>query len=124
MSTKKTTTEKKTNSDFFTFSKIGDKVSGILKGFSSGQYGLIIALDNHLISANKTQLFKIVKDNRKIFKVGKKLSISFVDEKKVKGQRHKVKIFSVMFDGKELKSNSDFELKTNLSAKEFDVLFT
>lgn len=114
---------KKTKKSFFSFEKIGDKVEGVLNGFSTSQYGLVADIGNNLVSINKTQLLSIFRDNRKEFKTGKKIKITFVDEKKVKKQKNKVKIFTVIFDGKELLAESTFEVKTNLLDKSFDILF-
>ncbi len=119
MSTKK----KETSSTFFTFNKIGDTISGILEGFFIGQYGLNAVIDGVGVSLNKTQLMTIIGDNRESLKTGKKIKISLVDEKKVKGQKHQVKIFSVLYDGKELKAENSFELHNNLTDKKFDILF-
>jgi len=117
--------EKKTNTAFYTFSKIGDSVSGLLKGFNSSQYGLVIQIGDKLVTANKTQLLNIIRDNRKSFKVGKKILIKLVDEKPVKGKKskNKVKIFTVIHNGVELKANQTFETKNDLMDKSFDILF-
>lgn len=116
---------KKKETNFVSFNKIGDKVEGKIVGFSTGVYGLVIELDNKkLISANKTQLMNIIKDNRKLFKSGVKLLIKFIDEKKVKGQKNKAKIFFVSINGKELKAEKEFIKFDSLSDKSFNVLFS
>lgn len=116
---------KKKETDFVTFDKFGDKVEGKIAGFSTGIYGLVIELDNgSLISANKAQLMNVLKENRKELKAGAKLKIQFIDEKKVKGQKNKVKIFSVSVNGKEIRSKMNFQKLTSLMDKSFDVLFS
>lgn len=115
--------KQETKSTFFSFSKIGDSIAGKLDGFFTGQFGLNATIGGKSVSLNKTQLMNIFSDNRKIFKSGKNIKITLVDEKKVKGQRHKAKIFAVIYDGKEIKAENTFELADNLLDKKFDVLF-
>lgn len=116
-------TKKETNSTFFTFSKIGDSIKGKLEGFYAGTFGLVAKIAGKSVTLNKTQLMNIIGDNRKVFKAGKNIAITLIDEKKVKGQKHKAKIFTVIYDGKELKAENNFELAENLADKKFDVLF-
>lgn len=117
--------KEKTNSSFFTFKKIGDTVKGILKGFNSSQYGLVAQIGDSLVTVNKTQLLNIFRDNRKALKTGKQIQITFVDEKSTKNKlsKNKVKIFTVIYAGKELKAESAFEVKDSLMDKSFDLLF-
>ena len=117
------TKKERPSSTFFSFNKIGDSVSGILDGFFIGQYGLNAVISGIGVSLNKTQLMNIIGNYRDSFKTGKKIKITLVDEKKVKGQKHQVKIFSVLYDGKELKAENSFELHKSLEDKKFDILF-
>ncbi len=115
----------KKESNFVTFNKFGDKVEGKISGFSTSQYGLIIALDNgNLISANKAQLMNVLKEHRDKLKAGAKIKIQFIDEKKVKGQKNKVKIFAVYLNGKEIRASQTFHQVDKLADKSFDVLFS
>ena len=102
-------TKETQQNNFFKFEKIGAKVQGKYKGLFNSKFGLVMQIDNYFVDLNKAAMKNILKDNIEKFNHSTKVEIEFIDEKKVKGQRNKVKIFRIKLNGKEIKSN--FELK-------------
>jgi hypothetical protein len=104
MKKQETKTNEKKSITFTNLSEVGDKLKGTLTGFIETKFGICIVVDNSAMNMN-SDLLKIVKANKEMFKSGNDIEITLIKIVKLKGKKT-YKVFEVKIIDEILTSQS------------------